>query len=79
MNLERTPEQQELYDATLEFARERLNADVAALDQADRFDRDAWKRAAEFGLLGLPMPVEHGGQGRDLLTTLIAMEALGRG
>jgi len=79
MNLDRTGEQQELYDATLEFARERLNADVAALDQADRFDRESWKRAAAFGLLGLPMPVEYGGQGRDLLSTLIAMEALGRG
>src|SRR6185369_13584620 len=50
-----------------------------ALDQADGFDRAAWKRAAEFGLLGLPVPVEYGGQGRDLLTTILAMEALGRG
>ena len=28
---------------------------------------------------GLPVPVQYGGQGRDLLSTLIAMEALGRG
>jgi alkylation response protein AidB-like acyl-CoA dehydrogenase len=79
MNLDRSPEQQELYDATLEFARARLTSDVASLEAADGFDREAWKRAAEFGLLGLPVPVEYGGQGRDLLTTMIAMEALGRG
>ncbi len=79
MNLDRSPEQQELYDATLEFARGRLGRDVAALEAADGFDRQAWARAAEFGLLGLPVPVEYGGQGRDLLTTMIAMEALGRG
>jgi alkylation response protein AidB-like acyl-CoA dehydrogenase len=79
MNLDRTPEQQELYDATLEFARERLSRDASALDAADEFDREGWKAAADFGLLGLPVPVEYGGQGKDLLTTMIAMEALGRG
>ena len=79
MNFDLTAEQQELVDATLEFAREQLSGDVAGLDQLDRFDHVAWKRAAEFGLLGLPMPVEYGGQGRDLLTTILAMEALGRG
>ncbi|HTO91483.1 MAG TPA: acyl-CoA dehydrogenase family protein [Candidatus Sulfotelmatobacter sp.] len=79
MNFEFSAEQRELYDATLEFAREQLNRDVAALDAADGFDREAWKLAAEFGLLGLPVPVEYGGQGRDLLTTIIAMEALGKG
>jgi hypothetical protein len=79
VNFELSHEQQELYDATLEFAREQLNGDVGKLDAADGFDRAAWKRAAEFGLLGLPVPAEYGGQGRDLLTTIIAMEALGRG
>jgi alkylation response protein AidB-like acyl-CoA dehydrogenase len=79
VSFERSEEQQELYDATLRFAREHLDRDVAALDAADQFDREAWNRAAEFGLLGLPIPVELGGQGRDLLTTIIAMEALGRG
>ena len=49
MSLERTSEQQELYDATLEFARERLARDVEALDAADGFDRASWKAAAEFG------------------------------
>jgi hypothetical protein len=74
-----TAEQQELYDAVLGFARTELGQDPRALDEADGFDRAAWNRAAGFGVLGLPVPVEYGGQGRDLLSTLLAMEALGRG
>jgi len=72
-------EQQELYDAVLSFAREELGGDPRVLDEQDGFDRGAWRKAAAFGVLGLPVPVEYGGQGRDLLSTLIAMEALGRG
>jgi alkylation response protein AidB-like acyl-CoA dehydrogenase len=73
------PEQQELYDAVLTFAREELGGDPRVLDEKDGFDRGAWRKAAAFGILGLPVPVEYGGQGRDLLSTLIAMEALGQG
>jgi alkylation response protein AidB-like acyl-CoA dehydrogenase len=74
-----TPEQRELYDAVLAFARDEMRSDLAALDGADAFDRDGWRRAAAFGIHGLPVPAEYGGQGRDLLTTIVAMEALGCG
>ncbi|NOT35077.1 MAG: acyl-CoA dehydrogenase [Candidatus Eisenbacteria bacterium] len=74
-----TPEQHELVAATLAFAREELDRDVATLDSEDRFDRDAWMKCAAFGIQGLPIPTEYGGQGRDLLSTILAMEALGRG
>jgi len=74
-----TPEQQELVDATLAFARTELDRDVAALDAGDVFDRESWNKAAAFGIHGLPIPAAYGGQGRDLLSTILAMEALGRG
>jgi hypothetical protein len=74
-----TAEQRELHDSVLAFARAELTADVAALDAADGFDHEGWRKAARFGIHGLPVPAEYGGQGRDLLTTLVAMEALGRG
>ena len=35
--------------------------------------------AARFGILGLPVPVEYGGQGQDLATTVAAIEGLGHG
>jgi alkylation response protein AidB-like acyl-CoA dehydrogenase len=74
-----SPEQRELYEAVLEFARAELNGDIERLDAEGGFDRAGWNKAAAFGLQGLPIPPEYGGQGRDLLTTTIAMEALGRG
>jgi alkylation response protein AidB-like acyl-CoA dehydrogenase len=74
-----TPEQSELAQAVLEFARRELNTDLEARDSAGCFPRDCWRKCAEFGLLGLPIPPEYGGQGHDLLTTTVAMESLGRG
>jgi alkylation response protein AidB-like acyl-CoA dehydrogenase len=79
VDLELSAEQRELRDAVLEFARAELNEGLAARDEAGCFPRECWKKCAEFGLLGLPIPAEYGGQGQDLLTTTIAMEALGRG
>ena len=52
---------------------------MAAHDAGDTFDRESWNKAAAFGIHGLPIPAEYGGQGRDLLSTILAMEALGRG
>jgi len=79
MDLELSAEQRELHDAVLAFAREELNHDLEGRDAAGAFPRDCWRKCAEFGLLGLPVPAEYGGQGQDLLTTTVAMEALGRG
>ena len=79
MDLELSPEQRELHDAVLEFARAELNDDLENRDASACFPRECWKKCAEYGLLGLPVPAEYGGQGQDLLTTTVAMEALGRG
>jgi alkylation response protein AidB-like acyl-CoA dehydrogenase len=38
-----------------------------------------WRRCAEFGVLGWPVPEEYGGRGLDPLTTMVALEALGYG
>jgi len=46
-------------------------------EHAGRFSWAGWKRFAELGYLGLPLPSELGGSGADLLTTLVAIEALG--
>jgi alkylation response protein AidB-like acyl-CoA dehydrogenase len=79
MDFALSDEQVELSKAVFEFARDTLNAGLEAHDDAGEFPRESWKACAEFGLLGLPIPTEYGGQGQDLLTTSIAMEALGRG
>jgi alkylation response protein AidB-like acyl-CoA dehydrogenase len=41
------------------------------------FEPDDWRRCAEVGLTGLIVDEEHGGQGADALTAVLALEALG--
>jgi L-prolyl-PCP dehydrogenase len=79
MDFEITPEQAELSDAIRKFAREELNHDLEKRDHEAQFPRECWQKCADFGLLGLPVPSEYGGQSQDLVTTTIAMEALGWG
>lgn len=74
-----TDEQQKLQDAAVAFAREALAYDMVARDREGRFDRDAWRRCAEFGVLGMPVPVEYGGLGLGLSELLAVMEGLGYG
>jgi alkylation response protein AidB-like acyl-CoA dehydrogenase len=72
-----SPDQRELRDAVMDFARGQLNADVAERDRTGTFSREAWAQCAEMGLQGLPVPEEYGGAGADATTTIVALEALG--
>jgi alkylation response protein AidB-like acyl-CoA dehydrogenase len=77
--LELTEDQEKLQDAAVEFARTSLGGDMIARDREAHFDRDAWRRCAEFGVLGMPIPQEYGGLGLGLSELLAVMEGLGRG
>jgi alkylation response protein AidB-like acyl-CoA dehydrogenase len=63
----------------LRFAREELKDDVITRDHNEEFSRPLWEKCAKFGIQGLPIPVEYGGGGADILTTVCALEALGYG
>jgi alkylation response protein AidB-like acyl-CoA dehydrogenase len=76
---ELTEEQEKLQDAAVEFARTALGGDMIARDREAHFDREAWRRCAEFGVLGMPIPQEYGGLGLGLSELLAVMEGLGRG
>jgi L-prolyl-PCP dehydrogenase len=71
--------QRELHQATLAFARERLDEGLEQRLATGSLDREAWRRMAELGLMGLSVPVALGGQGLDALTTARCIEALGQG
>ena len=72
--------QQHWYEAATRFAREELiDAEAASREQRGEFWREGYKRCARFGILGLPVPTEYGGQGQDLATTVAAVEGLGYG
>ena len=79
MDFSLTPEQQQLADAVLAFARAELRDDVVARDRDETFARGLWAKCAELGIQGMPFAAEYGGGGHDILTTVLAMEALGRG
>ncbi|MGH3272925.1 MAG: acyl-CoA dehydrogenase family protein [Streptosporangiaceae bacterium] len=79
MDFSLNAEQRELVEAATSFARRELNHDLAKLEDAGEFPRDAWQACAKFGIQGLPIPAELGGAGADVLTTTLVMEALGYG
>jgi alkylation response protein AidB-like acyl-CoA dehydrogenase len=78
MDFEPTEEQGTLAVAVERFGRE-LSRGLPERDRHGAFDRELWRRCGEFGILGLPIPETYGGSGQSLTTTLLAMEALGRG
>lgn len=63
----------------IRFAQGVLNHDVVARDAQSQFGAAEWKKCAEFGIQGLPVPPDYGGEGADPLTIMLAMEALGYG
>ncbi|HEY5593532.1 MAG TPA: acyl-CoA dehydrogenase family protein [Nitrospiria bacterium] len=79
MDFSFTQEQRQLRQSVVDFARSALNGDLAKRDQTHEFPRDLWKRCAEFGVLGLPVPSEWGGRGLDMVSVFYALEGLGYG
>jgi alkylation response protein AidB-like acyl-CoA dehydrogenase len=79
MDFQWTDTQLQLRNEVIEFARRELADDVIARDRESQFSRELWDKCARFGILGLCFPQEYGGQGKDLLTTILVMEALGYG
>src|SRR5262245_66030819 len=72
-------EQTQLRDTIAEFARTELNDGVMEREARGEFNREGWRRCAEMGVHGLPVPGESGGMGLDVLTTLAVLESLGYG
>lgn len=72
-------EQRRLCEAATAFGREVLEPGIEERERAGGFDRSLWRQSGEAGILGAYVPTEYGGQGRDVLTTVLIMEALGAG
>jgi alkylation response protein AidB-like acyl-CoA dehydrogenase len=77
MDFSLSREQLELRDSVIRFARRELTDDVLQRDAQGEFSPVFWRKCAEFGIQGLPIPEEYGGSGSDALTTIVALEALG--
>jgi alkylation response protein AidB-like acyl-CoA dehydrogenase len=72
-------EQLAFRDSVVKFAKTELHDDVVQRDRKGDFNAAAFKKCAEFGIQGLPIPAAYGGSDADPLTVVIAMEALGYG
>lgn len=69
------------YRKKVEAFAETLNDEVIARDRDGTFPRELWHACAEFGLQSMSVPAEYNATGTemDLLTAVLAMEALGYG
>jgi alkylation response protein AidB-like acyl-CoA dehydrogenase len=74
-----TQEQRKLRDEASQFAMAELVDDIKGRDQREEFWGEGYRRCAKFGVAGLPLPVEFGGQGRDLVSAVAVMEGIGYG
>jgi alkylation response protein AidB-like acyl-CoA dehydrogenase len=73
-----SPEQELIRDTVRTFARERVAPVAAELDLESRFPYELVSELAELGVMGLPIPEEHGGAGGDTVSYAIAIEELTR-
>lgn len=74
MDFQLTEEQAEIRTLLVRFAQRYLNESEEL--QNPSFSMDKWKKCAQMNVPALPFPERYGGCGLDLLTTVIALEAM---
>jgi L-prolyl-PCP dehydrogenase len=72
-------EHQKLQDGAIEFAQSELGKDIIRRDREEEFSREDWRKCANFGVLGMPVPRECGGMGLGITEVIAVMEGLGYG
>ncbi len=82
VDLELTSEQQDLVEATREYAVRVVRpaaARLEALERAEDFPFDLMREGSALGLKALPLPRELGGRAADMVTQCLAVEELAAG
>ncbi|PIP42708.1 MAG: acyl-CoA dehydrogenase, partial [Desulfobacterales bacterium CG23_combo_of_CG06-09_8_20_14_all_51_8] len=72
-----TKEQLMFKKEIIRFAKKEIVPRVQEHDLKKQFDFESFRKLGEFGILGLHFPEEYGGGGADVITTVMAGEALG--
>ena len=78
MDFDLSSEQEEFRKAVRRFAEDVIAPRAEEMDRSEELPMDVVEQMAELGLFGLPFPEEHGGQGADFLTLVLAIEELAR-
>ena len=76
MDFSLSPEQEAFVARARTFAREHVQPAAAHIDEAGAYPRALVAEAAALGLMGVNIPVQFGGAGRDYVTYALAMEAV---
>jgi alkylation response protein AidB-like acyl-CoA dehydrogenase len=77
MDFSFTREQLMFKKEVIRFAKKEIVPRVQEHDLKEAFDFKSFRKMGDFGLLGLHFPTEFGGEGADVVTTVLAGEALG--
>jgi alkylation response protein AidB-like acyl-CoA dehydrogenase len=78
MDFELSDTQQSFQQQVAQFAADRVAPQAARIDETGGFPRELIREAAALGLLGVTVPQEWGGGGRDYVSYALAIEALAR-
>lgn len=80
MDFSLSEQQQKLAEGLEQFAKDELNPHFdAGCERAGTFPHDLWRKCGQFGIQGMNIAPEYGGQGHDVLSTVAALEAFGYG
>src|SRR5579862_2605097 len=79
MDFAETEENRALRQSLVRFVEREMPREAAAdWDKRNHFPRDVFLKLAELGVLGLTVPEEHGGLGRNIMGAMITIEELSR-
>ncbi len=78
MDLDLSPEEEDLREAARRFARKEIAPVAARMDRDDWFPRELFRRLGEHGFLGLTIPTEYGGLGLSYRCQALVLEEIAR-
>ena len=78
MDFDFNEEQKMVQETIRKFAKEEIAPVAAENDKKAQFPHDIFKKLAELGFMGTPIPEEYGGAGFDYITHAIVAEEIGK-